>query len=758
MWVVGCFAAPAIASGATVSFVDERPITRTYDDVAAAGGVKVHVHNDAESPQRVTVRVIGLTGSNDPAVRTFLSDTPVTTAKPIAPGGSALPAIPLGKPQLSTADSKPITVQILASGESGAIARLDLTLTNDLAPDDLSPAFAPDITLTAVNYVPSLLSGLRPALFFLAALLAALAFALSAGIVRSESVRPQAVWIVAAIATVAGLIWTVAERDWEPGPSVHAISSRPIDVSTTVTPGTVGFASSDNGSVARLEVDSGSQLRPQGLTGAASYTGVYDLAPGDTTAGAKATVNVRDWWPFAALVLVLGVLLGVALRNWYQRVRPRAALGIRVSDLLARALALQASASAAGIDLGQQMGSKLAELVARLKELVDDDDVVGAGKKLDELEAQLGRLVAICSAVADLATKVEETKALARQVGFEDFEVRLLPPAEALVGTAVSGLDLNALDADELKERQREIEDMSGLLARVGALYASGLAHRERAVELLRAHPSDARTGEALQTLRNDFDEIMTRALEASSSEELDAVEDTDDAKRRLLGMLSVDSFEMPVSTVVLDVGMWPLPVLLDSRMRAAGLRADSLEGIKSVPPEPSAAISARVINVDESARDLRLEDMVEVTAQISPWPQARVAKVDLRYSDGTHQVAAVSDAGRATDYHVIRSGDPITVDVHSHPDGELLRSETYEVKPETRRATQRRALKLRDLDVARIAAVLAVGSGLVSLYVTDPSWGEPSDYLAAVLWGAVAGEGVKLAVAIADRVWPSAG
>jgi len=756
-WVIGVLA-PAVAAGASVSFVDDRPVVRTYEEVVAAGGVKVHVHNDGATAQRITVRVIGLADSGDPAVRNFLNDDPVTTRKSVAPGASAVPAIRLGEGGATNTPLEPSSLEIVAEGESGGLARLELTLTDDPAPAELSPVFAPDLTLTAVNYLPSFLAGLRPALFYLAALAALLALALRAGMLTSERLpREQAVWGVAILAAVIGLVWTAVDRDWKPGPELHAISAQPVDVADGVGAGVVGMASSENGRVARLEVtgELDKQLRPQGLTGAAQYTGVYDLDPTDDSAGAKASIDVRDWWPYAALVLGLGVLLGVWLRNWYQRVRPKAALGIRLSDLLARALRLQDAAAAAGVDFGQQMGGKIAALVARLEEL-SRDDAGAATKKLDELEAQLGRLVEICDAVAGLATQIEETKGLARQVGLEDFEVSLLADAERLRARAIGGLDLTALDGDELKAKMNALEDMSDLLARVGALYASGMAHRERAVELLRARPRDPRTHEALQTLRNDFDEIMVSALQANSAADLDRVETLDDEKRRLLRMLAPDTYEQAPSTVVFDVDMWPLPKMLDARLRSVGLRMDSLEGISAAQPRPSAALSALALGAGESDPQIRVEDIVAVSAQLSPWPQARATTVQFRYSDGTTRIAPVSQAGTATDYRVLRAAGPMTVSVHSHPDGEPLGSTTVEADSTSRRASRRLALKARDRDVARIAVVLAVGSGLVALYVGEPAWGEPSDYLAAVLWGAVAGEGVKLVVAIADRVWPA--
>jgi hypothetical protein len=48
------------------------------------------------------------------------------------------------------------------------------------------------------------------------------------------------------------------------------------------------------------------------------------------------------------------------------------------------------------------------------------------------------------------------------------------------------------------------------------------------------------------------------------------------------------------------------------------------------------------------------------------------------------------------------------------------------------------------------------LGVGALSRKTGSPGWS--GFYLAAVLWGAVTAEGVRLAVAIADKVWPAGG
>ena len=60
-----------------------------------------------------------------------------------------------------------------------------------------------------------------------------------------------------------------------------------------------------------------------------------------------------------------------------------------------------------------------------------------------------------------------------------------------------------------------------------------------------------------------------------------------------------------------------------------------------------------------------------------------------------------------------------------------------------------------KDRIVGVLAFAIAVASGMATLYFTNTSWGEPGDYLAALAWGGITGEGVKLAANIADRKFP---
>jgi hypothetical protein len=777
-------AAPAVAaaadattpqgSTASVSFVDDRARTISYEDVVAKDGLKVLVHNDATRTQDISVRVIGLADSTDPVVQTFLSDDPVVKRR-LPPGGSALAVIPLGDPGADPGEAEEFSAVVVASGETGGLARVPLNLTSsadgsDGADPNLSAKFAPDLTLTAVNYLPSPLGATRPTLLLLVALSALAALLIKVRAIRIPERKPPAgsapatsrtradsvmntCSAFAIVGLLAWAIWTLGAHHWTTGPSIHAISARPIPVASDVTPQTVGFASSDAGAVARLEVGDDHNLRPKGLESAAAFTGVYDLNPADSVAGAKATINVRDWWPWATLLISLGVLLGVWLRKWYQRVRPQSQLRIRATELRDRSKPLRGGAPVRGFDVGVVMTARIDELMDRVDGLVKNGDAAAAGKLLDTLEAQLTPLGTFRNSLIDLDRNAAHVRELALRERLDPSAARLLPKAERLLDAAKNGIDLVALDADGLKARTEDIGSTAGLLARVAGLCATVAAHRALARALLWARPTDPDTRTALATLLGKLDELAAKVLQANTDAELEACETEDDEAARHLRTLGRAPIETAIEPVVVMTSEWQVNRMRERSLIAADIASGA--AIELQTPTCDAHLSWRAIAMGDDDT-VYLNDEVEFTAHVSPWPDAAWTAIEFRYSDGTHETAPVTADGTAVDRPTMATPGALTVSIHSVPDGRQFDSKTIHVGTESRGAVERSALSEKDKAIAWVAGILAVGSGLLSLYVNDPAWGETSDYLAAALWGAVTAEGVKLAVAIADRAWPA--
>jgi len=51
------------------------------------------------------------------------------------------------------------------------------------------------------------------------------------------------------------------------------------------------------------------------------------------------------------------------------------------------------------------------------------------------------------------------------------------------------------------------------------------------------------------------------------------------------------------------------------------------------------------------------------------------------------------------------------------------------------------------------LVGLVAMGSGLLALYFADGDWGQPKDYLQALLWGAATAEGLKLLTDVATKL-----
>ena len=64
-------------------------------------------------------------------------------------------------------------------------------------------------------------------------------------------------------------------------------------------------------------------------------------------------------------------------------------------------------------------------------------------------------------------------------------------------------------------------------------------------------------------------------------------------------------------------------------------------------------------------------------------------------------------------------------------------------------------ALSADDRVVTIVASLLAVGSGMVALYLNNTTWGSSGDYVKALLWGSATAEGLKAVVNLAGKRWP---
>jgi hypothetical protein len=88
------------------------------------------------------------------------------------------------------------------------------------------------------------------------------------------------------------------------------------------------------------------------------------------------------------------------------------------------------------------------------------------------------------------------------------------------------------------------------------------------------------------------------------------------------------------------------------------------------------------------------------------------------------------------------------------HGDATLATASATVTAAESRADRSQRRLARARAGWTVIAGLIAVGSGMTALYFTDPAWGTPGDYVAALLWGGTVAEGIKFVGALSLRRW----
>ena len=276
---------------ATVSFVGERPLELDLADLRTRDALAVTVRNDLDRAQTVSLQLTYRMNYRDPGITGLFSSTS-STPRLIGAGRTAAVSFELTPPPRP--DPRPGTYEavLIASGESGGLARRELTIDaaprGTEAPSRRRPARPTGSAPTTRSTSPwsasttcrrcspaSPRSSSSPRSPCSACSLSRPGPGAGAGWTGGQ----RALLLSAAALALAGVVVAIANPPGE-GPAAHAISTRPIEVDPSVRDGVRGTVAGEEGAIAPLVV-SGGELRPQGLRSAASFDGSYDLSPAE---------------------------------------------------------------------------------------------------------------------------------------------------------------------------------------------------------------------------------------------------------------------------------------------------------------------------------------------------------------------------------------------------------------------------------------------------------------------------------------------
>lgn len=158
---------------------------------------------------------------------------------------------------------------------------------------------------------------------------------------------------------------------------------------------------------------------------------------------------------------------------------------------------------------------------------------------------------------------------------------------------------------------------------------------------------------------------------------------------------------------------------------------------------------------VEECRGDV--DDLFLFTAEVEGANGLSALTVEWEFGDGRPRLAqtiAIRDgAGSGTVRHQFEQGGHRTVRLQH--DGKTIRSRSVQLTNVGLARRSEARFLLLDRQVTMVLGLLAVGSGLLALYFADDVWGQPTDYLEAILWGAILTEGAKQVAALVTKAFP---
>jgi len=771
-----------------VQFLSKKQQTASLAAGADQTILKVQAINGGTAPQDIQLELIGLVdGEGAPIPDGTLAIAPPEGFAALAVGGVCT---------FELTFSRPVTTEASYAGEmvvyssDGSTDRRDLELTVEgeaaaTAPTEAEAGFWREIwkpapvpvsehlsavTLTGTNYLPSLFSPLAPAFFWLGVALLALwrcrdALARLIPRLRPPAGRPGregpstgrrsrdgkrarenprgiGLLLPGVILLVVGLAlavvaWAGWGGPWEPA----WVNVKPV----SVPEGTVlDSLAAEHGRIGRLERGGDALVHARSLGGAGKYTGKIDLLPADDKGDVSVTVHVADWWPYAFLTILLGVVTGFAVTSYFKHQRGKDELRVRtaklwceVADAEARFQTANSGRSQANYTMVPLAEKWLREVEALLE--ASPPDTALAKTRLDGLEAY-------AKAFARLQRKLEQLDKLVTEVkagislpvfGVAESDVEAYQFAEGLLKgrSNRTGKDYSSFADDEDGSLRVECEkDVDAALAWLSLLYSKCVPMERWLASVEEVADSD----EQKKTLR----ESAKAALMAGSAADLELAEKAAQEAYNALTPRKRDKAKPRGPRVA---ALWSVPSLLGGLGKELE-QAQELPEIE-VQSLPSGVTPAGILGPDALFR-------FRVTVDL---PGSGEYQLQWDYGDDTKsapwRVPGKTGLQEVQTSHKYASGGSYVVALLAN--GTPAASTKVSVAKLGRWERLGEAFRLTDRQMTIVTGLLAVGSGFAAKYLTNASWGSPKDYLEAFLWGAIASEGLKVVANLAQKIWP---
>jgi hypothetical protein len=712
---------PALAAGAG-QFADNQPL---IVDLAATPSFDVPLVNTSTSERSFALTVVG------PAA-THL--TPTTTDVPAKPG---LQTVTL----TVVAGAVPAQGTLVLTGPDGTLARQPIKLVGTPSGQDpaaVIPGSFETLSLPSTSWVPSLFrplpsSASRWSTATVLLVLVGSALALWYRHERSRNAVRSALLALAMIAaSAAGLVLFAGAASALIDDARNEVRVNSIEQAVApAAPGSVsGALTSDNGDSGRVTV-TGATLAVAGLDQAGAYSGSIDTQPARDGGDVKVTAKVRDWWLYALLAVAAGIFIGWLVSVFYTSGQPVRQLRVDIANLRRRTAGMDSEWDLATV--GRDWNG-IYPLTGYLDEqLPAGHDAAADGDPSRDAET-VRNLTTVVEAAHSVRRRIDALARASEALGAA-FENLILDPAQRRphwVRPVVRSADLSghgpasAANLVQQKEKAVAVAERTAEQAQAVADRMNGLAAR---IETLTDPPRR-------KQLRDIWNVQAVALLAATDVDAVKAVAaELTDLDQKIRAVVPASS------TTAVPHGASQLPEAVVRIMRRI---TAALPGLSRRPQ--SAAATGR--------HDL--DDLLTIEVEVTPEPGD--GDLTWRFSDGSSSEPFAAAAGvttRLTTRHQFTRSDGVVTAEVVGLNGRVL-GDRWIRAVSTRGATARlqTALNADRRTVAMVAGLLAIGSGMVALYLPNATWGSAGNYMTALLWGAATAEGIKAAVGIAGNRW----
>jgi hypothetical protein len=593
---------------------------------------------------------------------------------------------------------------------------------------------------------------------------------------NTTDLRPFLFGAVALFVVVVGV--EIHAARWS-GPDVPLILVHPVPLNgspfySSVVGSLVGSGGDESG-LWRI----GNQLWVDGVAHAGTFSGKAHAIANVDAADISVSLAVSDWWPYAALTIALGVVVGFLVTRYFKRTRLSDQQRLRIQstwrDVVTQASRAQQVYGGRSFLAWYNVVPLLQTALSGAASALETSDTIDAAQQsVTQVQAYASafrRLLGSLQYLDDRYVKV-----------LRDVEMYYAPDfapngtdAELLQAVpALSAAHLLLVPAQRFPPDSEDVANQTLLKLR-DTQVTSGIAWLEQLAPAM-DHLLD---GASIQTKAVswpdadrtrlagalvDLKGAVSAVLVAVSAEDAKARSSDAAQKFSVLASIKPDS----AHTMIRALRRMTIPYPVVNELTAHFGQAVTVFSVTDfsckiadapgVAAAPQPSESTRSITADP-------DDLVEFAATVVTQGASpdKLKLLHWDFGDGSLIVPVEWPDGQAntemkiSTLHQFSTPETFTVTLQTADAQPVGDSCSVTVAEKTGRTDRQHvAFGLSEARMTLISGALVVATGLYLLYFVSPVWGTPGDYLKALLWGSTLSEGVKYAVGLVGRQWPA--